>query len=336
MKIILVVTRRNNSVLNIDRALCSLGHSVSVVWSDDFMSQSSYLDKKMDDFGVHHRRRKYELECKNILYRTIERTKPDAILWINPPALITYEEFVLMSNSIEQIAWFVDSIRGHDELIRYFRCMGRIGVFELQDLEYLHGLNIDPVLYCPIGYNEAYENYKPMVKVRDIVFIGSPFKNRLYLLNKIAELSAKNNYKLVVYGPFWEKRYFWKKWIFRYNYPRLYSCVKNGTVTSDEAAEIYMSSKICLNIHDEKHKSPNPRTFEILACGSFELCDVRDNYLGELIPPKAFDVFSDEEDLQKKLTYYLANEKKREKIAEYGRKHNIYSIKYSLQKLLNA
>ena len=89
-------------------------------------------------------------------------------------------------------------------------------------------------------------------------------------------------------------------------------------MTASKSATLYSKTKICLNIHDGRHKSPNPRTFEILATGTFELIDERESYGGLLQEGRDLIQFRDVEDLLFKIDYYLLHEDEREAIAASG------------------
>ncbi len=101
-------------------------------------------------------------------------------------------------------------------------------------------------------------------------------------------------------------------------FPYMDQYLENGRVSSEEAAKLYARTKVCLNIHDPKHKSPNPRTFEILAAGSFVLTDERE-YWGPLTPGKDVVGYENTEDLIAKLKIYLKDDAAREAIAANGR-----------------
>jgi spore maturation protein CgeB len=63
----------------------------------------------------------------------------------------------------------------------------------------------------------------------------------------------------------------------------------------------------------------NPRTFEIAACGAFQLVDGR-SLLGELFSDEEMVKFSDLHDLRDKIDYYLQRPEKRAEFAEKGRR----------------
>lgn len=337
MKIILAISTRNNRILSIDKSLGALGCEVSLLMMDDYTNQSSYIEKKLDDWGFYGSRRQFEGQRKMKLISMVNQQDYDLILWINSPAgVLNLEEFSAIGKKMPQIIWFVDGVSGHEDIMPYSKQADRVGCFEYRDVSYLKEYGIHNIMYCPIGYSEAYEHVKASCRDIDIVFVGSPFKNRLRLLEAVAKESCRRNWRFEIYGPFWESRYFWKKLIFRYKYPSIYKFVHNGSLLPEKVAEIYSRSKICLNIHDEKHKSPNPRFFEIIKSGAMQLCDARGNYVGNLFPKKALDVFSDEKSLISMIQYYLENESKRRILAEYGKNNVLYSMRYSLHCLLEG
>ena len=60
MKIILAISTRNNKILSIDKSLSALGCEVSLLTMDDYTNQSSYIEKKLDDWGFFGRRKQFE------------------------------------------------------------------------------------------------------------------------------------------------------------------------------------------------------------------------------------------------------------------------------------
>jgi spore maturation protein CgeB len=95
----------------------------------------------------------------------------------------------------------------------------------------------------------------------------------------------------------------------------------------EEAVKIYNYSKININLHSSiwhRDINPNgdflnPRVYEILACGGFQLVDRRKYLNGAFEDGKDLVVFESVDDLRKKIKYYLANENERLAIAERGR-----------------
>ena len=106
--------------------------------------------------------------------------------------------------------------------------------------------------------------------------------------------------------------------------------------TEEDAVKIYNYSKININLHSSMWHwdvNPsgdflNPRVYEILGCGGFQLVDRRKYMEGVFEDGKDLVVFETVDDLRKKIKYYLANEEERLAVASHGyetvRKNHTY------------
>jgi spore maturation protein CgeB len=189
-------------------------------------------------------------------------------------------------------------------------------------------LGFDPRIYCP---NETVQ------RDIDISFVGAPTKNRLELLQQVAEYAQAKKKKFVVYGGYWNKRHFWSKMLFRKKYSPLHQFIPNIKIPASLTAQIYRRSKVCLNIHISNHEGINPRTFEILGTQSFQLVDQKERLSYFVDPGQHVVSYESSKDLIEKLDFYLENENEREKIAKQGFLHaqnySIYKVtKYVLSK----
>jgi spore maturation protein CgeB len=103
---------------------------------------------------------------------------------------------------------------------------------------------------------------------------------------------------------------------------------ENGRrVTTEETAKIYCATKINLNVHSSPHHEDvnphgdfvNPRTFEIAACGAFQLVDHRAELAELFAPGDELAVFQSGQDILRLVKYYLTHEEERNVMAERGR-----------------
>lgn len=319
LKIVLGIFSRNDKILRISDTLKKLGHEVIVIFNDDYHSVCSYYEKKLDQLNIGNGRKNYREMIKAKFQRIKLEFEPDVMLFINlPKHILTYKETAAICQNCKSIVWFVDSLKGNIDNKEWYPVFDAIYVFEKSDTEYLKKQYGIVAAYCPVGFNAAYRQLKATDKPIDISFIGSPYKNRLELLEMVAKYAASQKLNMLVCGQFWENRYFWKKRILSKKYPHLIQYISNQEINSEEAAAIYTSSKICLNIHGSTHKNINPRTFEIMATGAFELMDEREDYADLIIPGKDLAVFRDKNDCVKKIDYYLKHNKERKQIALTG------------------
>ncbi len=105
---------------------------------------------------------------------------------------------------------------------------------------------------------------------------------------------------------------------------------EEGRRTNDEDnRSIFSNSRINLNLHSSTYHEGvdpagdfvNPRTFDILACGGFQLCDER-SLLSELLEPgRHLDTFRDAEELKERVAYYREHPEEARAMAEAGRAH---------------
>lgn len=344
MNIICGTLTKMNVSLHITDTLERMGHSVRFFPTEPYREICSYSDKKLDKLGFHQGRERYLTHWRENFFNTIEEFQPDVILFLNSPNVVLHPENMKKIKHRftppfpKIMCWFVDSIitrEGEESLFPYY---DHVYVFEKRDISFLQEHCHITAEYCPVGYNAAYVRLeRGQDKDVDISFMGAPFRNRLHILEEVAAHAARHNWRMAIYGPFYEDQYFWKKPLFQRKYPYIARYLTNGMVLPEDAAQLYARSKICLNIHLPAHKGVNPRTFEIMATGSFQLIDEREDYAG-LVPERDMVIFRSTEELIEKISYYLAHEDERERIAAHGHAAVLgrYSMEASLNRILNC
>jgi len=231
--------------------------------------------------------------------------------------------------------WTFDYLKQVPEILKIVPCFDRIFLFEKTDEELIPEAK-DKCLELPAGYDPLIYHAAPARESRlDLCFVGKLYPNRTALFSAL----AVNHERFSVVG----KDHNW------YNIPRRVSlnfgkeraikkALKNRNVTPDEACRLYQSSRICLNIHNAyARQSLNARTFEILGAKGFQIVDHQ-------AVSRFFDVdkeivtFSEEEDLKKKIRYYLDHPEERRKIAEAGHRRAAaeHTIAHRMQTVLQA
>ena len=106
--------------------------------------------------------------------------------------------------------------------------------------------------------------------------------------------------------------------------------------TQEELARVYNQTKINLNINLQGEGSLNYRTFEVLACDGFMLCDKRAD-ISALGLDEALVQYDNEDDLVRKISYFLKNDSEREKISARAGKliYERYNIILKADEILN-
>ncbi len=165
----------------------------------------------------------------------------------------------------------------------------------------------------------------------DVSFAGAGYYNRRNAFLKLTDYNFK------IWGRDWDMNSPISKYIQN----------QNKGFTEEEAVKIYNYSKINVNLHSSAYHwdiNPdgdflNPRVYEILGCGGFQIVDYRKYMNGEFEPGKDFVIFESIPDLREKINYYIKdeNENERLEIASHGyetvRKFHTYEKRIS--KMMN-
>ena len=142
--------------------------------------------------------------------------------------------------------------------------------------------------------------------------MGAPFPNRVEILDSL------KGYDLGVFGDGWDV---WHRMKFK-KIPGYYK----GKASGDKVLRLYNSSKIVLNIHGpESRVGVNTRTFDIPACGAFELADYKPEMDRLFKLGEEMVCYNDPDELKRLVRFYLENPEKRRAIAEKSRRRVLKS-----------
>jgi len=178
---------------------------------------------------------------------------------------------------------------------------------------------------------------KPAYNVRfaaDISFIGTnlPQKRQFF---KEWLFPLRREYDLRLYGQDWSKKDRTLGLITKagqyFNLPVIKSLQKPPLQPKDEA-EIYASSEILVNIHEDYQRTfggdCNERTFKIPFCGGFEICDDVAVVKECFVEDREIIIAHSKEDWFQKIDYYYKNPKKAKSIALAGQKRALKDHTY--------
>ncbi len=121
--------------------------------------------------------------------------------------------------------------------------------------------------------------------------------------------------------------------------PELDNIIMNKSVFNEEKSKAFSAAKIVLNnLHPAVIDGVNKRTFEIPACGGFQITSHRDAVIELFEPGKEIITYHNLKDLIDKIEYYLnpENENERLQIAEagYQRAMKEHSYQHRINKIL--
>ena len=314
IKVLCVLSTKHEQIMHIKDAFLGKNIDVEIFIADEFSLAVNYWSKKIDRLllGTLSKKNRRCVEKKFIDFVRI--FKPDKILYINTP--LSLDVIKEAGKYSFNYFWFVDPL--HDLPKEIEHKPNVVATYDIDSFYKYHKVEMVDK-FVPLGYNVF---YKPTAiqrqeNVYDIVFVGSPYKKRLKLLEKIAEQAYKKGWRMKVCGPFWQFPYFWKKYLLKYKYPYLARTIDNGVFSSEQLCRLYNSAKICLNIHNDDMSSLNPRTYDILATKSFMLTDERAFYDG-MEPGREFVTYTDDMDVMDKISECLGDDELREKCASQG------------------
>ena len=332
-----IVKSRNAKILNLQAEIERMGWECRIFPLDSFTETQRYWRKKWVELLGNKKQafRDFSHQRQAQIVQEILMYRPQKCLIINALCAKVYVQRLL--ENMEVVCWLIDPVRLPVSASLDTLRMTPVFVYERESQKELTKYGIF-ARYCPVGYQSAYERESVMQNTSldiDIAFVGTPYPLRRHLLDALAKAADQRGWNLQIFGPFYEQRYFWKRWTLSLWYPHLMRHLLNGSVPPETAADIYQRSKICLNIHGNGSTGVNPRTFEILACGAMEMVDVRGDY-DILRPGVDFAVFDGADELIKKTEWYLSHNEERAKLAASGhaRVRNVRSMKHCLQDIL--
>ncbi|MUG44096.1 glycosyltransferase [Paenibacillus woosongensis] len=245
---------------------------------------------------------------------------PDLMLVLDGMELPAEQVDAVRAKGIRTAIWLTDDPYYTDITIRTAPHYDYVFTLERNCLDFYRSAGCNNVHYLPFAAHVGH--YRPTLTRssvrRAISFIGSAYWNRIEFLQPI--IGGLMEKGLTINGIWWDRLPEYA------SYPDRIEIGK--WMGPGETAEVYSGSKIVLNMHRSPYDttvnnnsvgltaaSPNPRTFEISACGTLQLADVRDDLASFYIPGQEIETFSSPGELYDKVNYYLDHETERREIA---------------------
>lgn len=272
------------------------------------------FDRLRYKFGINNFKRNYYEQKRKELIELVEQY--NQILFID---LFYDEEYFIQGKFAEVLkkkkckVYFVDSIQTIPQNIAFWNCFDGVFSFEYSDIEFCKSkFNIE-VSYVPVGTNYNLYNLRQINDIKyDLCFVGLSTPKRIEYLQAIAQLCKNKGYRLFIAGHFWHNNNLLNftigKLKFKLKHPLLSRYVVNKFIQPYELANIYHSSKICLNINVAHHKSFNPRNFDIMHSGKLLISDEQNLQGVDIVPDKDFIMCDGIDDMVAKIDFYLQNE----------------------------
>lgn len=246
-----------------------------------------------------------------------EAEKPDLLLAMAQAPLDVHTLARLRAMGLGTAFWFVEDYR----YLPYFRHLaasydyffhiqGPAMAAELSRLGVRHQaclpMAADPEVFRPINDIQVLEPYRATLS-----FMGAGYPNRRNVFESLLDYDFK------IWGTEWDLET-----------PVGRRVQENGRrVTTAETVLIYNAATINLNLHssifahdlDPDGGFINPRTFEIAACGAFQLVDRRAPLTDFFEPGKEVAVFDSVNQLRSQIDFYLAHPDQAKEMAKQAR-----------------
>lgn len=171
--------------------------------------------------------------------------------------------------------------------------------------------------YLPLAADPAVHTPRELTPAQraefgsDISFMGAGYYNRQCMFQGLTDFDFR------IWGNQWDPR------------QPLYAHVqRNGArLCTEETVNVFNATAVNINLHSSachpginpEGDFVNPRTFEIAACGAFQLVDRRTLLHRHFDCSTELVVFTDLHDLREKIGYYLKNPRLRQEIARRAR-----------------
>lgn len=166
----------------------------------------------------------------------------------------------------------------------------------------------DPKTHHPYRLNKMEQDYWKA----DVGFVGAYELPRYQMMLTLARVGIV----VTVRGPGWEP----------YIDQHENFIVKPGWVYEENYSKCICATKINLGfLRKSARDLQTTRSIEIPACGAFMLAERTEEHLNLFVEDQEAVFFADEEELIKKVIYYLANDDKRQQIALNGRERCLRS-----------
>ncbi|RAP77410.1 CgeB family protein [Paenibacillus montanisoli] len=249
--------------------------------------------------------------------------RPDIVIVLDGLQFNVAEVDAMRSAGIRTAIWFTDDPYYTDITAGIAPHYDEVFTLELACVDYYRQQGCPNVYYLPLGADpEAFRPRNPLRSQRhDICFIGSAYWKRVEFFNHVTRFLAKKDTHIS--GIWWDRLK---------DFRLMKSKIQLGRwMSPKETANMYNGAKIVINMHrahDEDTfnsnsagigaESPNPRTFEIAACGALQLTDVRNDIVSFYTPGVDIVTYSSPQEMIDKIRYYLVNEEERKQIAMRG------------------
>lgn len=295
--------------------LKELGHTVEVFEAPSFHSAFSALkDLRVTTDRLEYLENSFLQVVSQAVLAKVETFEPDLVLCLAQAPLNRQALKRLRKDGVATAMWFVEDYR----LFTYWRGFAPFydffAVIQHEPLlSELRDIGVDNALYLPMAALPSMHRKLELSPAEqrkygsDVSFLGAGYPNRRIAFRQLTHLDFK------IWGTEWDGEPLLERHV----------QMKGARISSEDCVKIYNATRINLNLHSSVDARElvsggdfvNPRTFELAACGAFQLVDWR-TLMGDLFADDELVTFGSMEELLDNIQTYLGDESARVAVAE--------------------
>lgn len=320
---------------SIARALQQHGHEVHLQSYIRIRSVREWLGYRVvyrsrQPSGVWYSWKDRDRAVNERLLAQVRHSEPDLLLIVKGEVILPWylEQLKADLKGVPLINWIMDSPFRYPNVASAAHLYDVFFSFEPTDVQRLRAVGVR-AFFLPVAFDP--EHYRPLqlsIEERrkygcDIAFVGTRHPYREAVLRAIAD------FDVVLWGPSWTPKPW--SWAFYQILMNPLPQRRREHVWGGEVAKIYNAAKICLNIHHpQSEEGLNPRTFEILGAGGFQVVDYKRALVNLFDIGRELICYTSLDELRDLLRYYLQRPAERAEIARRGheracREHSFYA-----------
>jgi spore maturation protein CgeB len=309
-------------------ALESLGHHVR--WLDHSPHATSYHQLELLKNSQHRLalQSKYAEMLSRITMAQLAEDPPDLVLSLAQAPLILPMLEHLRRKRFMTAMWFVENSRhltywqqlaaGYDFwfVIQREPCIAALKQAGAKEVRYLP-MAADPSVHRPLELTQAEREEFGA----DVSFVGAGYANRRAIFPRLLD----HDWKFKLWGNEWDGATDLSSVLQRHG----------ARIETDTCLKVFNGSAVNLNLHsctgtgfDPEGDFVNPRTFELAACGAFQLTDRR-SLLPDVLTPNEIATVSSADELPAAITRWLREPEQRIAMAAKARRRVLAEHTYA-------
>jgi len=260
------------------------------------------------------------------MLRLAEMARPDLVLVLNGMQAFPDNHLpqidAIRELGIRTAIWFVDDPYNTDYASQIAPHYDYVFSSERSSVQLYHSLGSAQAYHLPLAVSTGIYHPSPGEAnyQSDVCFIGNAFPNRISFFDQV--LPYLEHLKVTLVGSMWDRLS---------DYSQFADSIRLGSIPMEEVVRYYNGAKIVVNLHRSatdsaynkntrgiQAQSANLRTFEIAACGAFQLTDTCDDLPALYTKGTEIETFGPAHEFLRKVDYYLLREGERLRIALHG------------------